>query len=207
MPAVNHSAKLAAAIVAAMRAHGDLSALVSTRIYGGIAAQGSALPRVIFHEISSVTDYSHDSASSTDPGVEDSIIQFDIEALTLSGCRSVADAIAGLFGGARITGATANIQGAFRESGGFAQPLAYDSGTSVTEAHRVSVDYRFLWCDVVAVIPGGGGTPSAAGYYLTADGGIYRTLDGGAYRLSGGYYLTADGGIYRTADGGAFRAA
>lgn len=147
MPTVNHSAKLAVSLMAALGAHGALTALVGTRIYGGRAAQGSPLPRVVWHEISSVPEHAHDSATTTDPGIEDTIIQFDVEARTLSGCRAVADAIGEALNGASPGGAAANIQAAFREGGGFAQPLDHDSGDGEHEAHRLSVDYRILWRD------------------------------------------------------------
>ena len=147
MPVSNHSAKLAASLMAALGAHAALTALVSTRIYGGRAAQGSALPRVIWRDISSVSEHTHDSATTSDPGIEDTIVQFDCEARTLSGCRAVADAIAEALNGASPGGATADIQASFKEGGGFAQPLDHDSGDGVHEAHRYSVDYRILWRD------------------------------------------------------------
>lgn len=150
MPTVNHSAKLAASIVAALAARAPLTALVGTRIFGGMAQQGSPLPRVIFHEIASTTDHQHDSATTSDPGIEETVIQFDCEARTLSGCRAVADAIAEVFNGARpgvIGIGGADIQASFKDSGGFAQNMDHDSGDGVTESHRWLVDYRFLWRD------------------------------------------------------------
>ena len=151
MPTVNHTAKLAASIVTLLKAHAALTALIGAgslaRLYSGRAVQGSALPRVIFHEISHVSEAQHDSATASDPGVDDSIVQFDIEARSLSGARAVVDAIAEVFNGAAPGGSPANIQASFRESGGFAQPMDYQVGDGVTEAHRISVDYRFRWKD------------------------------------------------------------
>ena len=89
MPTVNHSAYFAAALHAALTAHAPLAALVSTRIYSGLAPQGSALPRIIWHDITSASDHEHDSATSDDPGTEESVVQFDIEARTMSDCLSL----------------------------------------------------------------------------------------------------------------------
>lgn len=151
MPAVNHSANLAASIRNALRAYAPMTALVgfgaSARIYGGMAQQGSALPRIIFHEIAGTTDHTHDSATTTDPGIEETVIQFDCEARTLSECRAVADVLAAVFNGASPGGSPASIEASFKESGGFAQPMTYDSGDGVAESHRWLVDYRFLWRD------------------------------------------------------------
>ena len=79
--------------------------------------------------------------------MEDTIVQFDIEARRLSECRSVADAISEALNGASPGGAAADIQAAFRESSGFAQPLDHQTGDGITEAHRLSVDYRLIWRD------------------------------------------------------------
>ena len=147
MPTINHSAKLAVSLMATLGAHAALTDLVASRIYGGRAAQGSPLPRIVWHDISSVSDHTHDSATTSDPRIEDTIVQFDCEARTLSGCRAVADAIAEALNGASPGGAAADIQAAFKESGGFSQPLDHDSGDGVHEAHRYSVDYRILWRD------------------------------------------------------------
>ena len=147
MPTINHSANLATALTAALSAAGALTAIVGTRIYAGRAAQKSALPRIIWHEISSQPQHCHDSATSSDPGTEDTIIQFDCEARTLTGCRAIADAIGEAINGATISGAAALLQGCFRESGGFAQAMDHQTGDGVTEAHRLSVDYRILWRD------------------------------------------------------------
>lgn len=151
MPTVNHSANLATSLMVALKAHAALTALIGSgsacRLYSDRAAQGSALPRVIWHEITSTPEHTHDSATSDDAGIEDSIIQFDIEDRKLSGCRAVADAISEALNGAKLGGAAADIQAAFRESGGFAQPLDHQTGDGVTEAHRLSVDYRLLWRD------------------------------------------------------------
>lgn len=151
MPAVNHSAKMATSLMVAMKAHGALTALIGAgaacRLYSGRAAQGSALPRVVWHEITSTPEHTHDSATTADPGMEDTIVQFDIEARHLSGCRAVADAISEALNGAKPGGAAADLQAAFRESGGFAQPLDYQTGDGITEAHRLSVDYRIIWRD------------------------------------------------------------
>ncbi len=151
MPAVNHSVKMATSLMVAMKAHGALTALIGAgtacRLYSGRAAQGSTLPRVIWHEITSTPEHTHDSATTSDPGIEDSIVQFDIEARALSGCRAVADAISEALNGAKPAVGVADIQAAFRESGGFAQAMDYQTGDGVTEAHRLSVDYRLMWRD------------------------------------------------------------
>lgn len=146
MPTINHSAKFAKALTSALAGHAALTALVSTRIFCGLAAQGSALPRIIWHDITSTTEHTHDSATTSDPGCEESVVQFDIEARTPSGCRAVADDLAELLNGASLTHADALIQGAFKDSNGFSQAIEHDSdGTG--EGHRLSVDYRFLWRD------------------------------------------------------------
>lgn len=147
MPAVNHSANLMTSLVAALKAHAPLFSLTGSRIFGGRAAQGSPLPRIVFHEISTNGDHQHDSGTTADAGVDDTIIQFDCEARTLSGCREVADAIGGALNGATGTDGPAELQACFRESGGYAQPLDEDTGDGVTESHRLSVDYRILWRD------------------------------------------------------------
>ena len=151
MPTINHSVNLAVSLMVTLKAHAALTALIGSgndcRLYSGRAAQDSALPRVIWHEITSTPDHTHDSATSDDAGIEDTIVQFDIEARRLSECRSVADAISGALNGASPGGASADIQAAFRESGGFAQPLDHQTGDGITEAHRLSVDYRLLWRD------------------------------------------------------------
>ncbi len=151
MPTINHSAKLATSLLALLKAHGALTALVgsgdSCRIYGGRAAQNSAFPRVIFHEIFQGGDHQHDSATSADAGVAETIIQFDVEARTLSGCRAVADAIAECLDGASPGGTPANIQAIFREGGGGAQVMDHDTGDGVAEAHRLLTDYRIIWRD------------------------------------------------------------
>jgi hypothetical protein len=151
MPAVNHSVKMATSLMVALKAHGALTALIGVgtacRLYSGRAAQGSALPRVIWHEITSTPEHTHDSATTSDPGIEDSIVQFDVEGRTLSGCRAVADAISEALNGAKPAVGVADIQAAFRESGGFAQAMDYQTGDGVTEAHRLSVDYRLMWRD------------------------------------------------------------
>ncbi|MES2706078.1 MAG: DUF3168 domain-containing protein [Verrucomicrobiota bacterium] len=147
MPAVNHSANLAVSLVAVLRNHAPLAALVGARIFGGMAAQGSAMPRIIFHEISSNNDHQHDSATTEDPGIDETLIQFDCEARTLSAARAVTDAIAGVLNGAAPGGSPADLQGCFREPGGFAQPMDRDTGDGVAEAHRISVTYRILWRD------------------------------------------------------------
>jgi hypothetical protein len=147
MPTVNHSVNFATSLQAALLAAVGLSALISARLYAGRAAQGSALPRVIWHEISSLPDHCHDSATSDDPGIEDTLVQFDCEGRTLSACRTVADAISEALNGATITGDQALLQGCFRESGSLSQAMDHLSGDGVTEAHRLSVTYRFLWRD------------------------------------------------------------
>ena len=151
MPTVNHSANLATSLMVTLKAHAALTALIGAgtlaRLYSGRAEQGSALPRVIWHEITSTPEHTHDSATTADPGMEDTIVQFDIEARALSGCRAVADAISEALNGASPGGAAADIQAAFRESSGFAQPLDHQTGDGVTEAHRLSVDYRLIWRD------------------------------------------------------------
>ena len=151
MPAINHSAKLAQSVVTLLKAHANLTALIGAgslaRLYGGRAVQGSPLPRVIFHEITHTSEAQHDSATASDPGVDVSVLQFDCEARTLSGARAVADAIAEVFNGGAPGGSPADIQASFRDSGGFAQPMDHQAGDGVTEAHRISVDYRFLWKD------------------------------------------------------------
>ena len=151
MPTINHSVNLAVSLMVALKAHAALTALIGSgndcRLYSGRAAQDSTLPRVIWHEITSTPDHTHDSATSDDAGIEDTIVQFDIEARSLSGCRAVADAISSALNGASPGGASADIQAAFRESGGFAQPLDHQTGDGITEAHRLSVDYRLLWRD------------------------------------------------------------
>lgn len=147
MPTVNHSAYFAAALHAALTTHAPLTALVATRIYSGLAPQASALPRIIWHDITSTSDHEHDSATSDDPGTEESVVQFDIEARTMSDCRTITDALAGLLNGASIQGETADLQGCWKDSNGFAQPLDYDTGDGVGEGHRLSIDYRFRWRD------------------------------------------------------------
>lgn len=175
MPTVNHSSKLISSIVAAIKGNATVTALIgsgsSARVYGGRAAQNSALPRIILHEISTTDDYQHDSATSTDPGITDSVIQFDCEGRTMTAARSVVDALAGLFGGAAITSTTAHIQAGFRESGGFSQPLDYDSGDGEDEAHRISTDFRFLWRDVSGLLL----NPSS-GFVLNPSSGYYIIL-------------------------------
>ena len=147
MPTTNHSANFAAALQAALADAVALSALIGARLYSGRAAQGSDLPRLIWHEISSLPDHCHDSATSSDAGIESTIVQFDCEARTLSGCRAVADAISAALDGAVIAGDDAILQACFRESGGRAQALDHLTGDGVTEAHRLSVDFRILWRD------------------------------------------------------------
>lgn len=146
MPAANHSAKLAETVMQALLGCAPVTGLVGARIYSGRAAQGSALPRLIWHEIASTPEHCHDSASSGDAGIENTIMQFDIEARTLSGCRALADEISACLSGATVSG-TALLQACFRESGGYAQPLDQLTGDGMTEAHRLSVDYRILWRD------------------------------------------------------------
>lgn len=147
----NHSANLITAVYAVLTSNADLSALVGSRIYGGRAAQGSALPRIIFHEISNVAEALHDTFTSNDPGIDDTVLQFDCEGRTLTDARAVADALSDVLHGVISNSADAEIQGAFRESGGFAQPLDYLTGDGVTEAHRLSVDFRFLWRDAATL--------------------------------------------------------
>jgi hypothetical protein len=146
MPTINHSAKFAKALTAALTGHAALTDLVSTRIYCSLAAQGSALPRIVWHDITSTSDHSHDSATTSDPGCEESVVQFDIECRTPSDCRAVADALASLLNGASLTHPDALIPGVFKDSNGFSQSLEHDTdGTG--EGHRLSVDYRFFWRD------------------------------------------------------------
>lgn len=147
MPAVNHSAKLITTLRAALVAHAAIASQVAERIYGGRAPQGSDLPRIIFHEIASNSEHQHDSATNSDPGTEETIIQFDCEGRTLSAARAVADAIAEALNGAIIPGPPAHLQGCFKEGNGFVQPLDIQTGDGITEAHRLSVDYRILWRD------------------------------------------------------------
>lgn len=168
MPSVNHSARLAASLITAMRGSSALTALVgsgsSARIYGGMAVQGASLPRVIFHDVSTLNSHTHDSATTSDAGIDESIVQFDCEARTLSIARQVVDEISALLNGAIITGGSATIQASFRDSGGFSQPMAYDSGDGVAEGHRISVDYRIFWKDTGYLR-----TPSL-GYVFQPDG-------------------------------------
>ena len=147
MPTVNHSAKLAAAIMTALIGDTALSAIAGSRIYAGRAAQGSALPRIVWHGISTVSDHSHNSATTSDAGIDDSLVQFDCEARTMTGCHALTDALAAVLDGAAIHGGAADLQACFRESGGFSQPMDLDTGDGVTEAHRISTTYRFLWRD------------------------------------------------------------
>jgi len=172
MPTINHSVKLISAIIAAIKGNAAITALIgsgaSARLYGGRAAQNSALPRIIFHEISTTDDYQHDSGTSTDAGITESVIQFDAEGRTLTAARGLVDALAALFSGATITSATAHIQAGFRESGGFSRPLEHDSGDGEKESHRISSDFRFLWKDFSGVIL----NPSG-GFVLNPDSGYY----------------------------------
>ncbi len=147
MPTVNHSVKMVTTLRAALIAHAGIAALVGARIYGGRAQQGSALPRIIFHEIASTSEHTHDSATTTDPGIEETVIQFDCEGRTLSDARAVADTISEAINGAMIPGPPAHLQACFKDSNGFAQPLDLATGDGITEAHRFSVDYRILWRD------------------------------------------------------------
>jgi hypothetical protein len=147
MPAVNHSAKLAARLVAVLAASAPLSALVGSRVFGGLAPERSPLPRIIFHEISTVRDHQHDSATATDAGVDETLMQFDIEAGTPSAARAVSDALAETLDGAAFPGPPADLQACFRDAGEFGQPLDYDTGNGVAAAHRYSVTYRILWRD------------------------------------------------------------
>lgn len=173
MPAVNHSANLFVTLVAALKGHAALVALIgagaAARLFAGRAAQGSALPRVIFHEISVVEDYTHDSATAADSGLTHTIVQFDCEGRTATAARAVMDTINEVLGGATIAGARpgvapANVQASFRESGGFGQDLAYDSGDGVAEGHRLSSSFKLIWRDTGYLR-----TPSG-GYVLKPDG-------------------------------------
>ena len=145
MPTVNHSAKLAATLTALLAAS-PASALVAARIYAAHAPQASALPRVVWHEIASMPSHCHDSATTSDPGLEETVIQIDIEGRTLTACRAVADAIAVSLDGGTYLG-VAHILAGFRETSGSAQALDYSTGDGEAEAYRLSIDYRLLWRD------------------------------------------------------------
>lgn len=140
MPAVNHSAKLAATLTA------WLGTLAGGRVYCGRAPQGSPLPRIVWHEIVTTRDHAHDSGTTADAGVEDTVVQFDCEARTPTECRALADVLASLADGGTYSG-PAIIQGGFRETGGAVEALDYATGDGMAEAYSISTDYRFFWRD------------------------------------------------------------
>lgn len=147
MPVTNQSSDLIAAIVAAVRDYdGQIWESGNQRIYSGMAPQNGELPRIIIHEITQADEYGHDSATASDPGVSESTIQFDCEAISITDARALADDMANLFGGAIIqTSGQASIQASFRDGSGFSQPLDLDTGNGDFEAWRHSIDFRFLW--------------------------------------------------------------
>ena len=143
----NHHSNLAAAAVTAIREHDALGLLLGTRIYGVVAAQGSQLPRIVFHHITDSPSYDHDSASSEDAGVSESVYQFDCEGVTATQARGIVDSLDELFSGMSKKIGSADIQAAFSE-GIFSQQIKHDEDAGTNQGVRMSREIRFLWRDI-----------------------------------------------------------
>jgi hypothetical protein len=115
-----------------------LAALVGGRIYASQPPQGAPLPTLTVHVIASPTDYTHDGH-----GLDETVVQLDIDAATQTACRDVADAVLDGIGGKTITAGGTDFEAIFHD--GVEITSVSDSlvpGT--TQAHRLSVDYRLL---------------------------------------------------------------
>jgi Protein of unknown function (DUF3168) len=108
------------------------------RIYGSQAPQGTPLPAIVWHVIISLSDYTHDGHA-----LDETVVQLDIDGMTATECREVADAIREGISGKTIIQGQTDFEAIFHDD--LEQTSVEESlvpGT--TQAHRLSVDYRLL---------------------------------------------------------------
>jgi len=92
-----------------LKAHAGLSALTSTRIYGGEATQGIAKPYLVYNRQSTDKEYSHDGYS----GLQRIYMDFECYGSTYLSAKQVADQVVAAVHA--WPAANANVQAAFIE--------------------------------------------------------------------------------------------
>jgi len=118
-----------------------VSALVSDRIYPGIAPQGAALPYLTYQRVSGPRTYTFDGAS----GIEAPRIQIDCFAATYSGVKALATAVraalSALTGNIGDTGKQVLIRQCHLESDGD----GYDITAGAERGPRRVTQDWFIW--------------------------------------------------------------
>ena len=131
-------ASMLASLHSLLTGSSPITDLVAARIYASQAPQGAQLPTLIYHVIAAPTDHTHDGH-----GLSEAIIQFDIDATTPTSARAVADALANLIDGKRLTQGATKFEAIFHDGNEFTSvEESLTQGT--TQTHRLTVHYRFL---------------------------------------------------------------